>query len=164
MAFPTALTSRVLIALNGVEGPEYYQAGDALMAPGMVVTYDDADEVKICTSTAKPLGIVGCDADHDLSTVYSLGERIPIWLIGSGVDIYVKCKDAGASHTIERNSIIDSPHSTTFVGQGALIDTLVATTAVTVRNVSSFFWIGTALEAGSLTTAVARYIPVKLSF
>ena len=87
MVFPATLR-RMLIALNGYEGPEYYQAGDSSCKPGYVVMFDDADEVKICTSTGKPIGIVGCDADHDLMTVYAAGERMPVYPLGSGVDIY----------------------------------------------------------------------------
>jgi hypothetical protein len=162
MAFPSTIY-RLVIALNGYDGPEYYQAGDGNMKPGMVVMEDDADEVKVCISTAKPLGIVGCDADHDLGTAYSAGERIPIYPLGCGVDIYVLCQDAGAM-AITKSLVMDSSDLTTYAGMGHLADTPEATTVVTVRNASSWFWSGTALETATITTAIARYVPVKLSF
>lgn len=159
MVFPSTLY-RLVIALNGYDGPEYYQAGDSSMKPGMICMFDDADEVKICTSTGYPLGVVGCDADHDLGTVYAAGERVPVYPLGCGVDMYVIAK---ATMTVKIGSIMETEDETTLVGHGRLLTALVATTAVTVRNTSSIFWIGRATEAGGVTTAVTRYIPVKLS-
>jgi len=168
MIFPSALTTRLIIALNGVDGPEYFQAGDSNMKPGMVVMHDDADEVKICTSTGKPIGVVGCDADHDLSTVYAAGERIPIYMIGSGVEMFILCKDA-TTITVEKGSIMDTADDTTLKGHARVKDafipitTSIAAAMGTERNVGIGFWIGRALAAGSITSAVARYVPVKLS-
>lgn len=168
MAFPSALTSRVLIAANGVDGPDYYQAGDSNLKPGMVCMEDDADEVKICTSTGVPLGIVGCDADHDLGTVYSAGERIPVWKLGSGVDIYVLCAD-NTTITVTKSSVIETADLTTYKGKGKVIETFVAgsttwaASVVSVRNATARLWIGRALETGSITSGVSRYVPVKLS-
>lgn len=161
MAFPSTLY-RLVIALNGFTGPEYYQAGDSLCKPGYIVMEDDADEVKICTSTGKPIGVVGCDADHDLGTVYTAGERMPVFPLGCGVDLYVACIDA-TTITVVKGGIIDTADDTTLIGRGRIMDAPEATTAVTVRNTSTWFWIGTALETGSITSAVNRYVPVKLS-
>ena len=165
MVFPATLY-RLIIALNGYDGPEYYQAGDGLMKPGMICMFDDADEVKICTSTGKPLGVIGCDADHDLGTVYALGERIPVYPLGCGVDMYVIAK---ATMTVEIGSIMETEDETTLVGHGRLKTAYVILTTANVtangteRNLTSGFWIGKAIEAGAVTTAVTRYIPVKLS-
>ena len=167
MAFPSTLR-RMIIALNGYDGPEYYQAGDSSMKPGYVCMEDDADEVKICTSTGKPLGIVGCDADHDLGTVYAAGERIPVYPLGCGVDIYVACVDA-TTITVTKSSIMDTADDTTLIGHAKVKDAHVQMTTGTIgsggdeRNMSSAFWIGKAQEAGSITSAVVRYVPVKLS-
>lgn len=167
MAFPSTLY-RLVIALNGYDGPEYYQAGDSLMKPGYVCMEDDADEVKICTSTGKPLGIIGCDADHDLGTVYTVGERIPVYPLGCGVDLYVACVDA-TTITVVKSSIMDTADDTTLVGHARVKDAFIAITTTiaanmgTERNVGSGFWIGKAQEAGSITSAVVRYVPVKLS-
>lgn len=166
MVFPSTLR-RLVIALNGYTGPEYYQAGDALMKPGMIVMYDDSDEVKVCISTGKPIGVVGCDADHDLGTVYALGERIPIFPLGCGVDLYVIAK---ATMTVENGSIIETEDETTLVGHGRLKTAYIVLTtgnndtAGTERNLTTGFWVGKAIEAGGVTTGVVRYIPVKLSF
>lgn len=170
MAYPSTLR-RLVIALNGVSGPEYFQAGDALMKPAMVVMFDDADEVKICTSTGLPIGIVGCDADHDLGTVYALGERIPIWTLGCGVDLYVLVGNGSAdtTFTFERGSVLESPSDTTQVGHARMKSTYVAVTTDTAdatgRGYTTLFWIGKALEAGTVSTDTnLLYVPVKLSF
>lgn len=169
MEFPTTLYSRIVIAKNGVEGPEYFQAGCATLKPGMVVMEDDDDEVTICTSTGMPIGIVGCDADHDLGTVYASGERIPIWLLGSGVDIYVLHEDHDTK-TILRGSIIASSDDTTNNGKCKMkeayivLTTANATTAGTERNLMNTFWIGRSLGDGTATSAVPQYIPVHLGF
>ncbi len=163
----TALTSRVLIALNGAQGPDYYQAGDSSIYPGTIVMEDDADEVKQCTSTGKPIGVADCDADHDLSTVYAAGERIPIWGLGSGVDIYVK-HGGEASDTVEKGSIMQTAASTTYAGTmaefvRATITTAVLAAKVTERLIGSGFWIGRSLETVTCTTGTARFIAVRLS-
>lgn len=165
MVFPSTLY-RLVIALNGYDGPEYYQAGDSSLKPGYVAMFDDADEVKICTSTGQPIGIVGCDADHDLSTVYAAGERIPIYPLGCGVDIYVRCVDA-TTITVENGDFMDTADDTTLIGHARVRDDVTVSTTTeyvhTLRNTLLYFLIGRALESGSITSAVARYVPVKLS-
>ena len=166
MAFPSTIY-RLIIALNGYTGPEYYQAGDSSCKPGMIVMEDDADEVKVCTSTGQPIGVVGCDADHDLGTVYAAGERIPVYPLGCGVDLYVL---SGDNTTIDVNKgvIMETADLTTYVGCAKVKESFVVATttfaasAVTERNLSSIFWIGRALETADITSAVQRYIPVHL--
>ena len=164
--FPSTLR-RMIIALNGCEGPEYFQAGAATIKPGMIVVEDDADEVKISEETTYPIGVAGCDADHDLSTAYSSGERIPVYMLGSGVDIYVLCKDVTTVDVI-KGDIIETSDTAAHDGQGKVKDGFVAITttgaaAITERTSTIHFYIGRALETGSITSAVARYIPVRLS-
>ena len=168
MAFPATLR-RIIIALNGYEGPEYYQAGDGVMKPGMIVMEDDADEVKVCTSTDKPLGVVGCDADHDLMTVYAEGERIPIYPLGCGVDIYVACVDA-TTIDVNKGVIIETADDTTLKGHGKVVETFTALTTTHTHATGGermwgapAFWIGRALETADITSAVVNYVPVKLS-
>ena len=166
MIFPTTLR-RLVIALNGMDGPEYFQAGSALMKPGMIVMEDDADEVIECTTTGIPIGVVGCDADHDLMTVYALGERIPIWMLGCGIDIYIRTVDDAAA-TVLRGTIFDTCEATTLKGCAKMKDAYVALTSNATdavgRGFMPFFWIGRSLGDGALTTAVVRYVPVKLCF
>ena len=70
---------RLLLSLNGVAGPDYFQAGDSLIKPGYVVERDDADEVKIATtSAAAPLGVAGTLSWLDINTVYTIGWRVPV--------------------------------------------------------------------------------------
>lgn len=165
MAFPSTLR-RMVIALNGYAGPEYYQAGAATIKPGMIVMEDDADEVKICTSTGEPIGVAGCDADHDLGTAYAAGERVPVYPLGCGVDIYVL---SGDNTTIDVNKgvIIETADLTTYAGcakvQPAYVAHTTASGDATGRTLTSRFWVGRALETADITSAVQRYIPVKLS-
>jgi len=155
--YPTTLYSRLVIALNGIDGPEYFQAGDSLMKPGSICMHDDGDEVKQCTTAGFPFGIIGCDADHDLSTVYTEGERIPVWVIGCGVDIFVYCKDADAK-TILFGTLICT--SDAIAGVGSMQDPYVDTVE---RTDSWNFVIGRALVAGTLSAGAFEYVPVKLS-
>jgi hypothetical protein len=103
-----ATLTRLLLALHGLEGPEWFQAGDSLIKPGYVVVRDDHDEVKISPTTPEqPLGVAGCTSYHDLNTVYNAGadgERVPVWLCGSGVDIYVLHDDDTGATTLVRPS------------------------------------------------------------
>ncbi len=168
MIFPSTLR-RMVIALNGYTGPEYFQAGDSLCYPGYVVMHDDSDEVKICTTTGKPIGIVGCDADHDLATVYTSGERIPVYPLGCGVDIYVASRDT-TTVTVEKGSIMDTQDGdTTMIGKIKVKDAFIEVTTTiaanmgTERNLGTAFWVGHAIDAGAITSAISRYIPVKLS-
>lgn len=164
MAFPSTMYGSILIALNGSSGPEYFQAGTANMKPGMIVEHDDSDEVKECTSTGIPFGVVGCDADHDLATAYSLGERIPIWKIGSGVEVWVLCCDS-ALQTIIKGSVINSSDATTYNGYGmewkhtAITYTTIVSPELAERNILLTFMVGRAQQSGVITTAVARFVP-----
>jgi len=166
MIFPSALTTRVIIAKMGAS-PEYFQAGDSLLKPGMVCMEDDADEVKACITTGKPFGIVGCDADHDLNTVYAAGERVPVWKLGCGAIIMVRCGDITPAQTITKGAQMDTADATTWVGCGKVRDALVAVTTTVggngaLRNISEFFVIGEAQATGSITTEVTRYVPILL--
>lgn len=165
MAFPTALYSGILIALNGATGPEYFRAGDSLMKPGMICTHDAAaDEIKVCISTTKPFGVIGCDADHDLATVYTVGDRVPVWKIGSGVEVWVLCQD-DALQTIIKGSIINSSDATTYKGCGmewthtAITYTTIVSPELAERNILLTFMVGRAQSSGTITTAIARFVP-----
>ena len=122
MANFSASLRRIVIALNGMDGPEYFQAGDSSCKPGMIVMEDDADEVKVCTTTDLPIGVVGCDADHDLNTVYTAGERIPIWMLGCGVDIFVRFQYA-TTITLAKGVIAESQGGDTTMGGSAMTKT-----------------------------------------
>lgn len=84
-----ATLNRCLIALNGVQGPKWYQAGDGSTKPSYLVMEDDADEVKVCSTSGTPIGVAAARGDQDLNTVYTSGERIPVYWKGSGVEIMV---------------------------------------------------------------------------
>ena len=166
MIFPATIR-RLVIAYNGFKGPEYFQAGDSLLKPGMVCMEDDADEVKVCTTTGKPYGIIGCDADHDLMSVYTIGERIPVFPLGCGVDLYIRCGDVTPAQSITKGAAMDTADCTTWAGCGKVRDALVEITTTvgangTLRNISEFFVLGIANATGTITTAVTRYVPVRL--
>jgi len=100
MARATVLAS-VLIALNGVTGPKWFQAGDSSTYPGYVVEYEDADEIVVAaTNSANLLGVAGLPSYHDSTTVFAAGKRVPVWLKGSGVEVWVT-HDATGSITVE---------------------------------------------------------------
>ena len=170
--YGATLTSRLIIALNGSDGPEYFQAGDAVCKPGYIVMESDADEVALCTTTGTPFGVVGCDADHDLNTVYAEGERMPVWVLGSGVDLYV-CVRFATTITLTKGTVIETQGAdTTMLGCGMTKTAYVAHTTdsgdATGRVLSSMFWIGRSLSTGTIVTAVASatgaFAPVRLSF
>lgn len=167
MIFPATLR-RLIIALNGCDGPRYFQCGTAGILPGTVVMEDDADEVTDCTSTGKPIGIAGCDAHHDLMTAYAAGDRMPVWMLGSGVDLYVKAEDA-TTITVVWGSIMDTADDTSKNGCIKMKDAFVALTTTNVttngteRNITDHFVVGRCLGDGAVTSAVARYIPIRLS-
>jgi len=168
MIFPATLR-RLVIALNGCSGPRYFQCGTSGILPGTIVMEDDADEVTDCTSTGKPIGIAGCDAHHDLMTAYTAGDRMPVWLLGCGIDIYVKCVDV-TTITLVWGAVIVTADSTTINGCGMVKDAYVVLTTANVtangteRNVNGMaFAIGRALGDGSITSSVSRYVPVRLS-
>ncbi len=86
--------------------PNWYQAGDSSMYPSYLAQEDDADEVKICAASARPIGIVGCPTYHDLNTAYTAGEKVPIWMRGCGVIIYVLHDDDTGATTLDRGTAL----------------------------------------------------------
>lgn len=166
MALPSTLYSGVIIALNGCTGPEYFRAGDSLLKPAMVCTHDAAaDEIKVCITTAVPFGVVGCDADHDLSTVYTVGERVPVFKIGTGVEIWVLSGDDVAI-TVTKGLVIETADLTTYKGCVKVIPDYVAVTTATAdstgRVYTNRFHVGKAQTSATITSAVQRYIPVLI--
>jgi len=100
MARATALSS-VRIALNGVTGPKFFQAGDSSIYPGYVVCKEDPDEVKIMPiDTLQAAGVAGLTSYQDNTAVYAAGKRVPVWLCGCGVEVWVT-HDAAASATVD---------------------------------------------------------------
>jgi hypothetical protein len=95
---------RFLIALNGMQGPNLYQAGGADLAPGYCAMEDDADDVALCTAGSHPIGIIGCPSYHDLNTVYTAGEKVPVWMRGCGIVCYVLHDNDTGAATITRGT------------------------------------------------------------
>ena len=97
---------RLLLALNGIKGPRFYQAGDSTLQPGYVAERDDADEVKVATTSNQiPFGVCGATSYMDLNTAVTAGRRIPIWLCGSGVEIMVLHDDDAGATTLIRGHL-----------------------------------------------------------
>lgn len=167
MALPTTLYGGVIIALNGSSGPKYFRAGGSLMKPAMVCTHDsDTAEVKICGTSDKPFGIIGCDADHDLSTVYTAGERIPVYLIGSGVEVWIMCGDAG-NMSVTKGAIMATADTATYVGmikmyEHVAITTDVSTAQLAQRNITSDFHVGKSQDKDTVTATINKYLPVVI--
>ncbi|MCP4651707.1 MAG: hypothetical protein GY853_16720 [PVC group bacterium] len=101
-----ATLERCVIAYNGIAGPTWYQAGDSLIKPSYVVSRDDADEVKIAPADEPaPLGVAGCPTWHDLNTVFTAGDSVPVWEKGSGVEIFVLHDDDTGATTLIRGQL-----------------------------------------------------------
>jgi len=110
-----ATLEKCLEALNGQSGPRWGNAEDSLIKPSYLVQQGTAiDQIKINAVNTSAIGVADCDDDHDLNTVYTAGESVPYWELGSGVDIYVLFDDGTNNVTIERGWLI-SP-STSDVG------------------------------------------------
>jgi len=162
MALPTTLYGGVIIATNGITGPKYFRAGDSLMKPATVCTHDAAnDEIKQCGTTDRPYGIIGCDSDHDLSTVYTVGDRVPVWLIGSGVEVWILCGDAD-SVDIVKGSVMHTADSSTYPGKITLYTYHQATTFtdINARYPINEFFVGLSQEMDTVTATIAKYLPV----
>lgn len=97
---------RCLVQLNGNEGPKWYQAGDSSIKPSYCVQEDDADEVKVCAASTAPIGIAGCPSYQDLNTAYVAGVKVPIWMRGCGVVIYVLHDDDTGAATLNRGVLL----------------------------------------------------------
>jgi len=163
---PTTLYSGIIIALNGSDGPKYFRAGDSLMKPGMVCMQDAVQsEIKVCITTGVPFGIVGCDSDHDLSTVYTVGERVPVWLLGSGVELWVLSGD-NTDIAFAKGQWAELADLTTYKGCiKSWAHTQVTTGAVaaklTERVISDTFKIGISqMYIAEITSAIQRYVPL----
>ena len=152
---------RCLLALNGMEGPEWYQAGDSSIKPSYLVMEDDADEVKICSTSGKPIGVAGCPSYHDLNTAFSVGERVPVWMLGSGVKIMV-LHDGNSAEAVTKGAKLQSSSSTA----GAVRlkpdytskDTTYAYTEFSERGDTDNFVIGRAAETVTITSGTAQFI------
>lgn len=76
----------------------WFEAGDSLIKTGYIVGYDsgDAAEVTICATNGAPFGVAGKIADHDLNTVVSAGDSLPVYLLGVGSLMYL-CQDGDST-------------------------------------------------------------------
>jgi len=97
MARATVLSS-VLIATNGVEGPKWFKAGDSLIYIGYAVEYEDADEVVVMptTKTTVITGIAGCPSYVDNTAVFTVDDRVPVWMIGCGAEVWATHDGTGS--------------------------------------------------------------------
>jgi hypothetical protein len=156
---------RCLIALNGCQGPKYFQAGDSLIKPSYVVMEDDADEVKICSTSGLPIGIAGCPAYHDMNTVFTVGVRVPIYMLGSGVEIMV-LHDGAAAASITKGEKVKRSGTTA----GMVIDipayvaksTTYAAGDFTEELDTDHFQIGRSTETKTITSGTAAFFKVLL--
>ena len=99
---------RCVIALNGLKGPEWFQAGAGTIKPSYVVMESDIDEVVICTASAVPIGIAGSISYLDLNTAYADTIMIPVWMRGCGVSIYVAFDNDTAGATYVRGATLST--------------------------------------------------------
>ena len=157
-----ASLNRCLVALNGCKGPKYFQAGDGNIKPGYVVMEDDADEVKICSTSGHPIGVAGCPAYHDLNTTFVAGERVPIYMLGSGVEIYV-LHDGNSAESVTKGAKAQTSSST--AGATRLKPdytvkdtTTYSATEFTERGDTENFVIGRYSETYSITSGTSKFL------
>ena len=158
---------RVLLALNGVKGPDFYQAGDSSIQPGFVVSRDDSDEVKICpTSGTRPFGVAGATTYQDLNTVIAVGERVAVFLCGSGVDIMVLHDDDTGAATLGRPQYFVPDDA----NAGAVMVRTYAAKAgsytagnFTELHDTAMYTVGKLIEDITISGDTATYIKIKLS-
>jgi len=144
--------SSVLIALNGMTGPHWFQAHDATIYPGYIVEYNDADEVTVCaTNSALPGGVADCPSYHDDTVVFSTGDEVPVWLVWSGVDVWVTHDGVAGNGTlaVKLGDVICRSNST-----AGLVE--VATDV----NLTTF---GRCIQATTITNASAKNIRMRLA-
>lgn len=150
---------RVLLAANGIEGPEWFRAGDALIYPGNVVSRDaDVGEVKIApTDEPAPVGVAGCPTYQDLETAYSLGWRVPVWLCGSGVHVMVLHDDDTGATTLYRGQkfIVDDANA------GCVMLWAYTDAAVATDTMSGL--VGVMLNDVTISGDTPTFIPLGLS-
>jgi hypothetical protein len=156
---------RCLIALNGSKGPKYYQAGDGVTKPSYLVMEDDADEVKVCSTSGKPIGVAGCPAYQDLNTVFTAGNRIPVYLLNTGVEIYV-LHDGNSAESVIKGIKLQASSSTA----GTVRIKPAYTAKTTTYNLAQFtergdtdnFVIGRATETVTITSGTTQFIKALL--
>ena len=154
-----ATLTRLLLSVGGVEGPEWFRAGDALIYPGYVVSADaDQGECKIApTDEPEPTGVAGCPTYQDLNTAYTLGWRVPVWLCGSGVHIMVLHDDDTGATTLTRNQkfIVDDANA------GCVMLWAYTDTAVATDTMSGL--VGQLLQDVVISGDTPTFIPLALS-
>jgi len=156
---------RCLVALNGCQGPKYFQAGAATIYPSYVVMEDDADEVKICSTTGKPIGVSGCPAYQDLNTAFASGVRVPVYMLGSGVEIYV-LHDGSSAEAVTKGMKLQTSSS----DAGMIRIKPIYTAKTTTYNLAQFsergdtdnFVIGRATQTVTITSGTAEFIKCLL--
>ena len=154
-----ATLTRLLLAANGVEGPEWFRAGDALIYPGYVVSRDaDVGEIKIApTDEPAPVGVAGCTTYHDLNSNFALGVRVPVWLCGSGVHVMVLHDDDTGATTLYRGQkfIVDDANA------GAVMLWAYTDAAVATDTMSGL--VGAMLDDVTISGDTPTFIPLRLS-
>lgn len=162
MARATTLSS-VKIALNGVEGPKWFKAGDSSIYIGYVVHYEDADEVKVMPiDQLEAAGIAGCPSYKDNTTVFAENDRVPVWLCGCGAEVWAT-HDAAASSEVHINAYVAFSLTTA----GLVVDTFDPwgiVSAAGAQIAQGGRWaIGRCTRAISITSATKQNIRLLLN-
>lgn len=148
-----ATLSSVLIALNGVTGPKFFQAGDSSIYIGYVVEYEDADEVVVMPTSISTeiLGVAGCPSYHDNTAVFAAGKRVPVWIRGSGVEVWVTHDGVAGngSITVKAGDVLTFSNTT-----AGLVEIDAA------RDIDS---LGTCTRASTVTDGTAKNIRMILA-
>jgi len=153
-----ATLTKCIISYNGITGPAWYQAGDSSIYPSYVVTRDTDEEVKIATaSDAIPTGVAGCPTWHDLNTVYTAGDSVPVWEKGSGVEIYVLHDDDTGAATLIRGQLYQCDDA----NAGAVMIWAYTDAAVATDSISGV--VGILTKDVTISGDTPTFIPLRLS-
>lgn len=89
--------SSVKIALNGITGPKFYHAHAVGIYCGYIVAKQDYESVIVQASAGNALGIAGLPSYKDNTAQYAVDERVPVWLCGSGVEVWATADGANTT-------------------------------------------------------------------
>jgi hypothetical protein len=98
----TNITPRDILVANGVGNfvKTFNNSTDAVL-PGHIVTTtgEAADGAVAWPDAANDIstGVVGCAPGHDIDTAYSVGDMMPVYMTGSGAEVWVRLKASVAA-------------------------------------------------------------------
>jgi len=101
--------TRQIVVSHGIHGPVTRRDNGGVIYPGWTVTSEGQTFPDIITPTAAAnsvLGIAGCNANHDVDTIYADNDEFPVFLCGSGAIVYGYHKGTAGGGSIVDGEIL----------------------------------------------------------